>query len=224
VETATGGDGWGRGLLIFFGIFSILLAAAFILAQHDLKRLLAYHSVEHLGIIAVGLGLGPLGSFAALFHTLNHSVCKALGFFSAGRIGQIYGTHDMRRITGALKAHALWGAGLFGGFLALIGLAPFAIFLSEFLIIKAAAETRAYGTLVLFLLGAGIVFVGALRHAIDMAWGTPPAAPAPRRASLIEGLIVVAPLALLVILGLWMPQPFQDMLSSAARILAGAAQ
>ena len=224
VETATGGDGWGRGLLIFFGIFSILLAAAFILAQHDLKRLLAYHSVEHLGIIAVGLGLGPLGSFAALFHTLNHSVCKALGFFSAGRIGQIYGTHDMRRITGALKAHALWGAGLFGGFLALIGLAPFAIFLSEFLIIKAAAETRAYGTLVLFLLGAGIVFVGALRHAIDMAWGTPPAAPAPWRASLIEGLIVVAPLALLVILGLWMPQPFQDMLSSAARILAGAAQ
>ncbi len=224
VEMATGNAGWSRGLLVFFGLFSILLAAAFILAQHDLKRLLAYHSVEHLGIIAVGLGLGPLGSFAALFHTLNHSVCKALGFFSAGRVGQIYGTHDMRRITGALKAHALWGAGLFGSILALIGLAPFAIFLSEFLIVKAAAETRAYGTLVIFLAGAGVVFIGALRHAIDMAWGTPAAAPAPRRTSVLEGALVVAPLALLLVLGLWMPRPFQDMLSSAARILGGAAQ
>ncbi len=225
VETSTGNAGWARGLLVFFGLFSILLAAAFILAQHDLKRLLAYHSVEHLGIIAVGLGLGHLGSFAALFHTLNHSVCKALGFFSAGRVGQIYGTHDMRKISGTLGVHRLWGIGLFGSILALIGVAPFAIFMSEFLIVKAAAEMKAYGTLVVFLLGAGIVFIGALKHAIDMAWGraegVPPAA---RRASLLECAIVILPLALLLVLGLWMPQPLRDILDAAARILGGTAQ
>ena len=70
-----------------FGLVSILVAAAFIVFQHDVKRLLAYSSVEHMGIIALGLGLGGLGVFAALFHTLNHSLCKSLAFFSVGRLG-----------------------------------------------------------------------------------------------------------------------------------------
>ncbi len=87
VEAATGNTGWGLRLLIGFGLFSILVAAAFILFQHDLKRLLAYHSVEHIGIIALGVGLGGLGTFAALFHTLNHSLVQDARLFCRGPAG-----------------------------------------------------------------------------------------------------------------------------------------
>lgn len=222
VESASGCAGWAPNLLVVFGLASVMIAAVFILAQHDLKRLLAYHSVEHIGIIAIGLGLGPLGVFAALFHTLNHSVCKTLGFFSAGRIGQIYGTQDMRRIGGSLNANPLWGAGLFGSILALIGVAPFAIFLSELFILKAAAEAGRYAAMAIFLLGTGTVFVGALRHAIDMAWGVKPAAITSGANSVAEWIVVIVPLLLLALLGLWMPAWFIDMLERSAGVLAGS--
>ena len=219
VEAATGWSGWAPNLLVVFGLVSVVIAAVFILAQHDLKRLLAYCSVEHLGIIALGLGLGPLGVFAALFHTLNHSVCKALGFFSAGRLGQIYGTHDMRQIHASLRANPLWGTGLFGSILALIGVAPFAIFMSELLILKAAGEAGRYVALAVFLLGAGTVFVGALRNGIDMAWGVKPAVDGSAKNSFGEWIIVIIPLLLLLVLGLWMPTSFRHVLEAAAAVL-----
>lgn len=222
VEAATGGPAWASNLLVIFGLVSIMIAAVFILAQHDLKRFLAYCSVEHLGIIALGLGLGPLGAFAALFHTLNHSVCKALGFFSAGRVGQIYGTHDMRQIRASLKASPLWGTGLFGSILALIGVAPFAVFMSELLTLKAAVESGRYVAMAVFLLGAATVFVGALRHAMEMAWGGKAEIAGPaERPSVLERLVVVVPLLLILILGLWMPPAFRRMLQAASAVLSG---
>jgi hydrogenase-4 component F len=218
---AQGNSLWANNLLVFFGLASILIAAVFILSQHDLKRLLAYHSVEHIGIIALGLGLGPLGVFAALFHTLNHSLCKTLGFFSAGRIGQIYGSHDMRSIKGTLRVDPLWGGGLFGSLLALIGVAPFAVFMSELIILKAAADARQYYAIILFLAGAGIVFVGALRHAIDMAWDNKPEGVSATSSRLIERLIVIFPLATLLLIGVWMPACFRNALDLAAAIVTG---
>jgi len=131
----------------WFGLLSIVVAAVFIVAQHDVKRLLAYHSVEHLGIIALGVGIGGFGALAALFHTLNHSLCKAMSFFCAGSLGQIYGTHDMRRMTRVLRVSPVWGSGLIGSLLALIGVAPFALFLSEFLIMKRPWTTLILGCL-----------------------------------------------------------------------------
>src|SRR5260370_4299786 len=101
------GADFADGLLIFFGTLSILVAAAFIVFQRDPKRLLAYHNVEHLGIITLGFGLGPLGTFAAVFHTLNDSVCKSLAFFTVGRLGQEVGSHDMHTLSNALRADRL---------------------------------------------------------------------------------------------------------------------
>jgi hydrogenase-4 component F len=222
VERATGNTGWGLRLLTVFGLVSILVAAAFILFQHDLKRLLAYHSVEHLGIITLGVGLGGLGTFAALFHTLNHSLCKTLAFFAAGRLGQIFGTHDMRKMTGSLRTARVWGIGLMGSLLALIGCAPFALFMSELQILKAAVDGRATVAVVLFLLGGGIVFVGALGHAIPLGWGRS-SPPVPRvRAGAVEVLLVILPLGLLLLLGLWLPQPLAAALHQAAAILQDA--
>ena len=219
VERATGNAGWGRGILVVLGLLSILVAAVFIVAQHDVKRLLAYHSVEHLGIIALGIGMGGLGTLAALLHTFNHSLCKALSFFCAGKLGQIYGSHDMRRMTGVLRTSPVWGAGLIGSLLALIGVAPFALFLSEFLILKAALNTGAYWAAALFLLGVGAVFVGALRHVISMAWEDP--APGIRTEAIRPGAIALvwAPLAVLLILGLWIPGPLMQILTQATAVL-----
>ncbi|MBE3135751.1 MAG: hydrogenase 4 subunit F, partial [Acidobacteria bacterium] len=144
VEAATGRAGWSLQILVVFGLVSIVVAAAFIPFQHDAKRMLAYHSVEHLGIMALGVGLGGLGTLASLFHLLNHSLTKSVAFFSAGRLGQRFGTHDMTRMGGALRSSPLWGGGLFVGLLALIGVAPFAIFMSEFQIIRAAFDTGSF--------------------------------------------------------------------------------
>ena len=221
VEGATGGTGWGGELLVIFGILSILLAAVFIVFQRDGKRLLAYSSVEHMGIIALGLGLGGIGTFAALWHTLNHSVCKALAFFSVGRLGQMYGTHDLGRMAGAMRRSPVWGIGFFGGVLALIGVAPFAIFMSEFQILWAAAGAHAFVALTLFLLGAGIVFVGALRHAMTCAWGEEVCEPKPRPSGVADAVLVFGALALLLLLGLWMPGPLRTALEQAALIVGG---
>lgn len=219
VETATGHTGWGLKFLVGFGILSIIIAAAFIIFQKDVKRLLAYHSIEHLGIIALGFGLGGLGTFAALFHTFNHSLCKTLSFFAAGRLGQIYGSHDMEKMSGSLPVSPVWGIGIFGSLLALIGMAPFALFMSEFQLVKAAVDAQAWVVLALFLLGAGIVFVGALGHAIPLIWGINPESPKPVKATFFEAFLVFAPLAVLLVLGLWMPQSLFTALNSAANII-----
>ena len=222
VEAATGHSGWGRDVLVVFGVLSILVAAVFILTQNDVKRLLAYSSVEHLGVITLGIGLGGLGALAALFHILNHSVGKTVSFFCAGKLGQLYGTHDMRRMTGQLRVAPVWGPGLAVGLLALIGTAPFAIFTSELLVLKASVDMGDYATAALFLAGLAIVFIAVLRHAIGMACKPAPEGMRPMKTYWAEGALVFVPLAALLVLGVWMPAPLLNALTQAARILGGA--
>jgi hydrogenase-4 component F len=219
VEKSTGHTGWSLGLLTLFGIISILVAAAFIVFQRDAKRLLAYSSVEHIGIITLAFGLGGLGTFAALFHTLNHSICKSLAFFSTGKLGQTYGSHDMTKMSGSVSGAPVWGTGLFGSLLTLIGVAPFAIFMSEFQVLKAAVDKHWTIGVILFLGGSGVVFVGALRHAIGMAWGQPSPIVAPEKTGVIEKVLAFAPLVILLGLGIWIPGPLLKMLTQAASIL-----
>ncbi len=227
VEAATGNIGWATGLLTLVGLVSIVVAAAFILFQRDAKRLLAYSSVEHMGIIALGVGLGGVGVFAAMFHVLNHSLCKPLAFFSAGRLGQRFGTHDLGVLAGAARSAPLWGGGLFVSLLALIGVAPFAIFMSEFLILKAAVDKGDFLVMAIFLAGLSIVFVAALRYAIAAAWGKSSEQPAPaqplpiEKSTLIEKALVWAPLGLLLAVGLWMPDFLRETLTQASGIITG---
>jgi hydrogenase-4 component F len=217
-QHALGGD-FVSGLLIFFGTLSILVAAGFIVFQRDAKRLLAYHSVEHLGIITLGFGLGPLGTFAALFHTLNHSVCKSLAFFAVGRLGQEFGSHDMHALSGALRVDRLWGIALLGSVLALIGVAPFSVFMSEYQLLRAAASGGSWLVLVLFLAASSIVFVSALRHLIDMAFGDPQSPVLAARTGKAGVLVVVSSMGLLLLLGLWMPTWFSGALDRAAAVM-----
>jgi len=221
VEAATGRTGWGPRLVLLLGLVSIGVAAVFILFQTDLKRLLAYSSVEHMGIVAVGLGLGGPGILAALFHTLNHALCKPLAFFAAGRLGQMYGTHDMNRLSGCMRTAPVWGRALFGSLLAVIGVAPFAVFMSEFMVLRAAARSGAWWTMGVFLLGLGVVFIGVLRRAINMAWGEPAAAGRAEQAGAADRIIIVAALGALLVLGLWFPDALSGMLGQASTIVEG---
>jgi hydrogenase-4 component F len=222
VESGTGHVGWALDILTVFGLVSILIAAGFIVFQRDAKRLLAYSSVEHMGIIALGLGLGGFGTFAAMFHAANHSICKSVGFFSAGRLGQMYGTHDITKMKGVLRTAPVWGGGFFVSLLALIGVAPFAIFMSEFQILRTALDTGSIVALVLFLAGTSIVFVGALRHAVSVAWEPPDVHIEPEHAGVLDYVLVVLPLAALLALGLYLPDFVSGTFAQAARVIGGA--
>jgi hydrogenase-4 component F len=218
VRNAVGG-GFADGLLVFFGASSILVAAGFIVFQRDAKRFLAYSSVEHIGIISLGFGLGPLGIFAALFHMLNHSMAKSLAFFAVGRLGQQFGSHDMAILSGALRHDRLWGMALLGSILALIGAAPLAIFMSEYQLLRAAAGAQAWVVLALFLAAGSVVFISALRHVIDMGFGDPKFAAASHRAGLQSLVVVVPALAILLFLGLWLPAWLSEAIVRAAAVI-----
>jgi hydrogenase-4 component F len=200
---------------------SIVVAAVFIPAQKNVKRLLAYCSVEHIGIIALGLGLGGLGTFAALFHTLNHSLSKSLAFFSAGRLARQYGTYDMSRMKGASAASPLWGTALFISILALFGAAPFSIFMSEFQLVKATIDLGRYGTLAIFLLSSIIVFVSALRWGIAVCMGKPVEGVKRQPLFARDFALVIGLAAALLAGGLVMPHRYSDFLRSAAAIVDG---
>lgn len=220
VDTALGSTTFTHGLLIFFGVSSVLIAAVFIPFQHDLKRMLAYSSVEHIGIIALGFGLGPLGTIAALFHMFNHSICKTLTFFCAGSIGKLYKTFDMKSISGAVHVSRFWGVSLFACVLALIGVVPFALFMSELLIVRAAISSGAWIPLGLFLSGITIVFAGILYHVINLLWGNAQGQlQTLHRISFIEKGMLILFLGVLIILGLWMPISFRSVLESAAQLM-----
>jgi hydrogenase-4 component F len=220
VEGATGGDGWAFRLLVPFGLVSIVVAAAFIAHEHDLKRLLAYCSVEHIGIIALGLGLG--GTTAALFHTLNHSISKMVAFFCVGNLARDHGTRDTRAIGGLLKTSRLAGAGLLVAIFALVGMPPSSVFMSELWIARDGIAGGHLPAVVAFLLGVGVIFIVLLRPILGMAWAPAIAGRATVRARALDWPLIVLPLVLLGVLGLWMPEGLQDALTRAAAVLGGA--
>jgi hydrogenase-4 component F len=144
-----------------------------------------------------------------------------LGFFAVGRLGQRYGSHEMHTICGALRADKLWGTALLASLLALIGVAPFSIFMSEYQLLRAAVNSGAWVALVLFLAAAGVVFVAALKHLIDMVYGMPSGAAGVAHDGKMAFLIVASATGLLLLLGLWMPLSLSDAIARAAAVVAG---
>jgi hydrogenase-4 component F len=131
----------------------------------------------------------------------------------------MFGSLTMEKMKGSIKVSPVWGTGIFIGILALIGISPFSLFLSEFLMIKAAIDSASIFILVVFIIGVGVVFVGALGHVIPLVWGVPDESIAPVRANFLELFLVIAPLAVLLLLGLWMPKTLFAVLTSAADII-----
>jgi hydrogenase-4 component F len=156
-------------LLLLFGVMSMVVASLLILVQHNLKRLMAYSSVEHMGIIAIGLGLGGrLGLFGALLHIFNHSVGKSLLFFSAGNVRENFGTLRMDKVSGMARTLPQTSVALVVGSLAIVGLPPFSLFVSEFAILSEAFSQARYTVAILFLAALSVVFGGFSYYLLRM--------------------------------------------------------
>lgn len=216
---AAGGQaGFARGLLVALGLASLLVAATFTLNQRDLKRMLAYSSVENYGVLALGVGLGGLGTYGALLHAVNHSLVKVLLFFVAGNVLVLCGTRAVGELRGLARRAPWTGALLAGGFLAVAGSPPFGLFWSEITVLRAALERPWVAVFYLLLLGA--TFVGMARIVLSVLHGA--AEDGPR---LREPAVLVAPPALLfaavLATGLVIPAPLEALLRGAARALGG---
>ncbi len=215
VTEAAGLASYSGGMLVFLGLVSLAIAALFILNTRDFKRMLAYSSVEHMGILALGTGLGGVARFGAMFHALNHSLIKATLFLVAGNLMHAYHTRTIARVRGVTRWMPASGALWLGGFLALSGSPPFGPFLSELIIFRGALQEGRFVVALLFALALAVVFVGMSRAVLGMAQGTPPERPPqPERAwSVLPPLCL---LTLALVLGIYLPAPLANLLHQAA--------
>lgn len=223
VLDAAGSGEFARNLLLVFGLLSVVVATIFIVGQLDFKRMLAYSSIEHMGIQAVGIGLGGLGSFGGLLHAVNHSLMKGMLFLVAGNILAHYRTKSTKTITGVLNdlphSGVLWLAGLF----AITGTPPFGLFLSELTIIRAALDSGHLMVAIVLLAALGIIFIGMASLVLGMAYGYGKAKTLVRTT---ESRYAILPPAILcvcvLLLGVYLPPMLNDLLTEAASLLGGS--
>jgi len=215
------GSGFSHSLLLIFGCLSVAVAALLMVVQRDLKRLLAYSSIEHMGIVAIGVGLGgPLALFGALLHTFNHSVAKSLMFFTAGYVRENFGTLRMRRIHGMARSLPWTSAGMVMGGIAIAGLPPFGLFISEFMIMTAAFGTSRYFIAILLMLAISVEFGALLHHLQRMMAGKPVDLPVSRPKLLPTDFAVMGVcIVLLIVLGVHIPGAFANILQHALVVL-----
>lgn len=210
-----------QNALIVLGLLSMAVAAVFMARQHDFKRMLAYSSVEHVGILAVGLGIGKGALFGVLFHLINNGLTKGVLFLSSGNIHRSYGGKTTEVVQGALT-RLPWSGGLFlAGFIAITGSPPFAPFVSEFSIISATFATGNYLVGGLFLLFLAIIFIGMALTVLPMVMGTPRSdlADSDYRDSLLTVGPPLATMLLMLWFGIWPPEALLQLLRDGAALL-----
>ncbi len=212
-----------QNMMIVISLVTIFIAAMFIIRQHDIKRMFAYHSVEHIGIIAFGFGIGgPLGIFAGLFHSLTHSITKALAFCVSGNIIKIYGTRDMTKMGGLIKIAPVTAI-LFGiAICSLVGIPLFAIFVSEFLAIKAGIVGGDYFAVALFIIGLAIIFVGVFSHFNEVMFGEAKSEVNKEKIELSANIPLMILAAMIVVLGIFSIDSVVMLFDNATKIVLGS--
>ncbi|MDM8007103.1 MAG: proton-conducting transporter membrane subunit [Phycisphaerae bacterium] len=224
VLTAAGCAVLGQELLVLLGLVSMGTAAVFIIGQQDYKRLLAYSSVEHIGILALGVGLGGAGVFGSMLHAVNHSLTKAMLFLVAGNLLAVYNSKSCRDVRGALRVMPFSAALWIAGFLAITGSPPFGPFLSEFTVLKAALDQGRAVVAILYLGCLGIIFVGMASVFVRMTQGQASLPmDQPRAREPLLSVIPPAVLGVLVLcLGVHVPTPLNSLLHRAAQMVGGS--
>ncbi len=214
------GSAFSSHLLIILAVISVGIAAASIYFQKDMKRMLAYSSVEHMGLISLGIGFGGiLGVYGAMLQILNHAMAKPLMFFASWTISQKYETKAMSKIKGIIKTMPVTGALFLIGGLALVGMPPFNVFLSEFFVLSAGFQSGQFLAVSLVILFLVVTFAVFLRHLIKMVFGNPVT---PMKKDDM-GKLAIAPMiilgSLVLILGVFVPQQLQTLVHNAATII-----
>ncbi|MGZ6163766.1 MAG: hydrogenase 4 subunit F [Myxococcaceae bacterium] len=203
-------------MLMGFGLLSAILAAFFLWRQRDIKRLFAYSSIEHMGIVTFAFGMGgPVANFAALLHMTVHSLTKSAIFFAAGHASQTAGTQRIDGIRGLLVMSPTIGWGLMLGALAILGLPPFGVFASEFLILTTAMRDHPWATPIL-LAALGVAFAAIFGRVQPMVFGETEGRPLSHSPALLP---VFAHLAIVLMLGVYMPPALAEWYRLAARLI-----
>lgn len=223
VADAAGVGPFARNVLVALGVLSLLIGALFIVRQDGIKRLMAYSSVEHMGIVALGFGFGGIfGTAGALYHMLNHSLNKSLMFFGAGNTMRAFGTKDIDRIRDVWGRFPVQGSLWLAGAAAITGAPPFGLFLSELVILRGGLDGNYGWAVAAMLVLLIVIFVGFLNHFRDMYFR--PALSADDRTVALSAWCV-APmwfaLAPLLLFGLWWPSGMWEHFSAIAHVLAG---
>jgi len=206
-------------VMIVSATLTLFVSAFFLIRQHNVKRMFAYHSVAHMGVIAFGLGVGGAsGLFAALFHCAAHSFTKALAFCSTGNIARIYGTKDMTKMGGMIRIAPLTAV-LFGiAICSLVGVPGFAIFVSEFLIFKAAAIGEQYLLMGIFAVALAIIFIADFSHFFLATFGKVEGTVVHNsEMKLGENLPLIALAVLIVTFGVWQFDSFTFLLDESVK-------
>ncbi len=223
VVIAAGEGAFARQVMVVMGLLSMSVAAVFMVRQRDFKRMLAYSSVEHMGILILGVGIGGLGAFASLLHMINNGFTKGVLFLSAGNIQRAYLSKVTDQVGGALRVVPVSAALFLAGFFAITGSPPFGPFISELTILSAALGAGKYLVAGLFLLLLGVVFVGMGATVMAVVQGTPSEQTPPNGSR--DRFATTAPifvfLAVILVLGCWIPGPLDRSLHQAAQFLEG---
>jgi hydrogenase-4 component F len=223
VSVAAGDAAFVQSVMVVAGLFSMAVAGAFMARQKDIKRMLAYSSVEHMGILVVGLGIGGAAFFGSLLHLLNNGLTKGVLFLTAANIHRVYASRSSDEVRGVLRRLPASGALFLGGFFAITGSPPFGPFLSEFTILNAAITSGRYIVASLFLLALVVVFLGMGATVMTVVQGKP--SERASATSLRDNIWTVGPsvalLGLVLLLGLYIPGPVDHLLRDAAASLEG---
>ena len=208
--------------VFIFIVVSIAIAAASIYFQKDMKRMLAYSSVEHMGLISLGIGFGGLlGIYGAILQIINHAMAKPLMFFASGTISQKYDAKAMSKIKGIIKVMPVTGVLFLIGGLALVGMPPFNIFVSEFMILSSGFKSGQFLAVSIVILFLIVTFAVFLRHLFKMIFGNPNS----EMKKSEMGKLAIIPMAILgslvVIFGIYIPIQLQTLIQNASTIISG---
>jgi hydrogenase-4 component F len=202
--------------MVTMGLTSLVFAAFMLYRRRDIKRMFAYSSIEHMGIIAFAFGMGgPLANFAGLLHMTMHSLTKSAIFFTVGHIAQVKGTQKIADIRGLTVTHPLLGWGLVLGVVAIAGMPPLGIFMSEFLVVSSTFAREPILALIL-VFGLLVAFGALFWRVHGLAFGEPVGSTAPVKASYVP---TAAHLGLVLMAGIYLPPPLVAWFQHVAGLL-----
>jgi len=224
LQAAGEGEFTSRMLLVM-GILSMAVAGLFMIGQRDFKRLLAYSSVEHMGILAIGLGLGNAALYGTILHVVNNALTKGVLFLSAGNINRAYDSKNIDQVSGAIRRVPVSGTLFLLGFLAITGSPPFAPFVSEFAILNGAIGTGRFAVAAIYLSLLLLVFIGMGKTVLKTVQGRVP--PTISETNYKDSFLTVAPILALMLLvlalGVWIPEPLNRLITEAVNFLENKA-
>ncbi|MHB1014644.1 MAG: proton-conducting transporter transmembrane domain-containing protein [Desulfurivibrionaceae bacterium] len=221
IMDAAGDGGMAREAFLAMGLISLGFAAVFVIRQPDFKRLLAYSSVEHMGILAIGVAIGGVATFGAMLHLMNNALTKGVLFLSAGNIHRRFASKRVGEVQGAITLVPISATLFLLGFLAITGSPPFGPFISEFTILRGIFNGGHYLTGGLFLFFLAVIFIGMGSTVLSVVFGKPPERkgdPDYRETIMTTGTPLILLLVILV-LGLYLPEPARKIFADAAALL-----